>query len=317
VITARRAIATALVLSGAVLGAATDERAGAFAVGALRRDGVIVPFAAYDGKRWSSPWPPPALELTVPVNLRAVPSRWWGALRGPLDAWQAVLSTPPGSQPRALHVVQPDWVNVHCVRQIGLRTDYASGVEPPPRSVQPYPKDGVAVSPGHAVDAITIVPPTDREAQPLMTALLDPFNRAERLVEQKFGHPVARRRREGVAPTIEAVYAYGEQPRIYYVEASRSYRELGAQPAECAAVAFGTGWFVREGDAVRSLLTKVDLLGCDRAGASYMLPFGVIREGGRLFWLAQFSGWDHERYVVAEIKQKTVDAVLSVWGGGC
>ena len=82
-------------------------------------------------------------------------------------------------------------------------------------------------------------------------------------------------------------------------------------------MAFGTGWFVREGGQVRSLLTVVDLLSCDRAGASYMLPLGAVRIGGRLFWLAQFSGWDHERFAVLEIKAKTVEAVLSVWGGGC
>ena len=29
-----------------------------FTVGALRRDGVVIPFAAYDGKRWVSRWPP-------------------------------------------------------------------------------------------------------------------------------------------------------------------------------------------------------------------------------------------------------------------
>ena len=81
-------------------------------------------------------------------------------------------------------------------------------------------------------------------------------------------------------------------------------------------MAYGTGWFVREGDRVTSLLTGVDLLNCDRAGASYMLPLGVVRIGGRLFWLAQFSGWDHERFAVVEIKAKTVGAVLSVWGGG-
>jgi hypothetical protein len=104
---------------------------------------------------------------------------------------------------------------------------------------------------------------------------------------------------------------------VYYVEASRRYRELGQLAGDCAAVAFGTGWFVREGLSVRSLLTQVDLLRCDRAGASYMLPLGVIREGGRLFWLAQFSGWDHERFVVAEVKPKTVEAAVSVWGGGC
>ena len=39
-----------------------------------------------------------------------------------LDTWQAVL-VPSGDAARSLRVVQPDWVDVHCVRQIGLRTD--------------------------------------------------------------------------------------------------------------------------------------------------------------------------------------------------
>ena len=108
------------------------------------------------------------------------------------------------------------------------------------------------------------------------------------MVENRFGHAVKRRAREGFAPTVEALYAFGDEPRIYYVEATRAYRELG-QPADaCARMAFGTGWFVQEGDQVRSLLTVVDLLNCDRAGASYMLPLGVVRIGSRLFWPRSF-----------------------------
>jgi hypothetical protein len=304
-----------LALAAAHRGAAAAGDA-AFAVGALRRDGVIVPFAAFDGKRWSNAWPPPALELTVPVNLRAVPSRWWGAPRLPRELWQAQLGT-PGAATRALRVVQPDWVNVHCVRQIGLRTDYTPAAAAPPPTVQPYPKDGVAVSPTRPIEAVSFVPPAGEEAQSLAQTLQEAFNRAERGVEDRFGHPVGRRSREGVAPTIEALYAYGDQPRIYYVEAARPYRAMSQPAGECTAIGFGGGWYVRDGARVQSLVTTVDLLACTRMGASYMLPLGVIREGGRLFWLAQFSGWDHERYAVLEIKPKSVDAVLSTWGGGC
>jgi len=31
----------------------------------------------------------------------------------------------------------------------------------------------------------------------------------------------------------------------------------------------------------------------------------------------QFSGFDQERYVVVEPRAAKVDAVASVWGGGC
>jgi hypothetical protein len=82
-------------------------------------------------------------------------------------------------------------------------------------------------------------------------------------------------------------------------------------------MAFGTGWFAREHGKAHSLATVVDLLRCDRNGASYMFPFGMLRLDGKLFWLAQFSGWDRERFVVVEIKPKTVEARINVFGGGC
>ena len=128
---------------------------------------------------------------------------------------------------------------------------------------------------------------------------------------------MSRRAREGREPDIEAVYAVGDHPRIYYVEATRRYRLLGQTMEDCEAVGFGTIWFAREGAQVRELDTAVDLLACNRAGASYMLPLGAMRVAGKLYWLAQFSGFNHERYVVIEIKPKTVQAVLSVWGGSC
>ena len=301
---------------GAALWAADSPASGAFSIAVLRRDGVIVPFAAFDGKRWSNPWPPPALDLTVPVGLTAVPPRWWGSAKKPLESWQALL-VPSAGAPRTLNVVQPDWVEAHCQRQIGLRTDYVPADLAPPRTARPYPKDGVAVSPPQAIEPIAIVPPLGSDAQGLTQALLEAFNRAERVVEDRYGHSIKRRAREGVVPMVEAVYAFGDQPRVYYVEATRPYRELGQTGRDCTSMAFGTGWFVREGGQVRSLLTVVDLLSCDRAGASYMLPLGAVRLGDRLFWLAQFSGWDHERFAVLEIKAKTVEVALSVWGGGC
>jgi hypothetical protein len=283
-----------------------------FGVGVLRRDGIVIPFAAYDGKGWDRVWPLPALELTVPISIGGIPRRWWGPT-APLENWE--LTTSAGT--RAARVVQPDWVQAHCVRQIGLKTDYRSGEPSPPRSEQPYPKDGLAVSPPHAVERVEIVPSAALELRGLMPELLKSFNESERTVESRSGHPVARRSREGVEPAIEAAYAYGSDPRVYYVEGTRAYREIGRAARECSAIGFGTGWFVREGAAFRTLTMALDLLNCRRDTASYMLPLGVMRLDNRLYWLAQFSGWDHERYVVLEITSRRVDVQVNVWGGSC
>jgi len=302
--------AAVLALAGGI--AASDTRPGAFSVGVLRRDGMIVPFGAFDGKRWTNGWPAPDLDVNVPITVRDVPSRWWGPAR-PLDTWQA-WTTP---DPQTLRITQLDWIDSFCVRQIGLRSDFQSPMPAPPPTEQPYPKEGLAVSPPQTVDRITILPTDSEDARALAPALLEAFNAAERVIADDHGYPVSRRGREGRAPDIEALYSFGDHPHVYYVESSRRYRRLGQRADECVAVAFSNGWFARDGDQIRSLRTDVDTLGCDRNGASYMLPLGVIRTAGKLFWLAQFSGWNHERYVVIEIKPKTVEAVLSVWGGSC
>ena len=305
------AAGSALLALGVVVSAAGPPL-NAFGVGVLRRDGVIVPFAAFDGKRWVGNWPLPDVDVHVPILLRDVPSAWWGPTPA-LERWQAWVAP----EPQLLRVVQPDWVDVHCTRQIGLRTDYTPIEAPPPRTVQPYPKDSLAVSPPQPVERIAVVPAESGEMRALIPAVHEAFNQAERVVENQHGHPLSRREREGRAPDIEAVYASGDQPRIYYVEAIRHYRRLGKTADECEAVGFATGWFARDAAEVRSLLSVVDLLPCDRTGASYMLPLGAMRVAGKFYWLAQFSGWHHERFVVIEIKPRTVTAVRNVWGGSC
>jgi hypothetical protein len=287
------------------------DREGAFAVGVLRADGILIPFATFDGRSWSARWPKPSEELTIPVTVSAVPSGWWGPT-GPLDAWQAWIG---GTRPRALKVVQPDWVGAHCVRQIGLRTDYRPDQPPPPPDVQPYPKDGLAIAPPRPIEAVRKLTADSDEAKALAAELLAAFNLAERITAKRFSHPVDEAVRERAAPTVEAIYAHGGDPSVYYVEAARAYQVQATR--ECLVTAFGTGWFVREHGAVRSLAMAVDALDCDRRGASYMLPLGVLRVGTRVFWLVQFSGFDQERYVVIEPRAAKVDAVASVWGGGC
>jgi hypothetical protein len=292
--------------------AASDSRPGTFSVGVLRRDGMIVPFGAFDGKRWSNAWPAPNVDINVPITVRDVPSRWWGPA-SPSETWQA-WTTP---DPQTLRITQLDWIDSFCVRQIALRSDFRPPTSAPPQTEQPYPKEALAVSPPETIDRIRILPTDSEESRALAPALLEAFNTAERAIADDHGYPVSRPRREGRAPEIEALYSFGDHPRIYYVESSRRYRRLGQRADECSTVAFSNGWFSRDGDQVRSLGTDVDAFRCDRNFANYMLPLGVIRTASKLFWLAQFSGWDHERYVVIEVKAKTVEAVLSVWGGSC
>jgi hypothetical protein len=301
-----RLLAAALAV---VLVAAADRASSSFVIGTLRRDGLILPFGAFDGKHWSAPWPLPQFDRAIPINLISVPKDWWGKA-GVRETWQAWI----GGAAATLAVVQPDFAKVHCTRQIGLRTDYRAAEPPPPPDIQPYPKDGLAVSPPQPLAPITILESGATELLPVWPAMRDTFNRAERDTASRFNDPMSERTRERIDPQFEAAYAYGTDPRIYYFESSRTYRMIGNQ--DCT-IAFGTGWIVKSGDTYKSFVAVVDLLPCTRYGATYMLPFGVMTLNGHTYWIAQFSGWDHERFAVIDIKPKEVEAVINVWGGGC
>jgi hypothetical protein len=306
------AIAAGVAAVASTAPAAADTPA--FTVGVLRRDAIIVPFATYDGKKWRADWPEPKTKYDVPVNLTSVPKGWWGPI-GPRETWQAWTAD---DQPRLVKVLQPDWLAAHCQRLIGLRTDYRSHEPPPPPTVWPYPKDGLAVSPPQPIERIDIVAAGDPERALLAPVVTETFNRTESALERRQDHPVERADREKLAPTIEAVYAAGDHRRVVYVEAAREYSGGRDPSGGCRAVAFGGGWFERDRDGKYTPLhTYVMVLDCDRSLASYMLPLGVVRMAGRTFWLAQFSGWEGEQYEVLEITPKGIDRVVTRLGGAC
>jgi len=299
-----------------VVAAAADSSG--FTIGALRRDGVVIPFASYDGKNWTMRWPAPAREPEIPINLRSIPSKWWAA--GPLTAWATWVDGRAGA---AVNVLRPDVVDVHCVRQVGLRTDYASRLPMAAPDEQPYPKDGLAIAPPQTLEPIETIEVRAPQLNGFLPVLHEAFDKAERITAGTFNHPVPQRVREQMEPSIEAVYAFGQAPRIYYVESHRQYDVLTAEgrfPFEDSprcGMAFGTGWFSRDEKGFHSLDMSVRIVRCDKYGATYMLPFGAMHLGSRTYWIAQFSGWDHERYAVVSVDSRTAEAVVNASGGGC
>jgi hypothetical protein len=291
-----------------------------FTVAVLRRDGIVIPFAVFDGKDWTAPWPQFILDLETPKDLHSVPSDWWGK-PGPvseLTAWTNGVSR--GTI--YLRLGAPARVPVMCDRRFGFASDYKSSEEVPPNTIQPHPKDGLAVSGSQPVEAIQIVPPSAPEWSAATREMTAEFDEAEERAAHTFTdwtHPFSKVERRRFLPRIEAMYSAPMDEAgwtAYYIEAVRLYPP-GPDDGRCGLVTSAAGWMAVNAKGKRSFDLRARITYCDREGVRYMLPLGLIKARERNYWVYQISGYGRESYVVARPRPKEIVTEVQYSAGIC
>lgn len=288
----------------------------------LRRDGLMIPFASFRGTRWVTQWPVGqapgrrSAPLERPINLRSIPERWWGGWTP--EAWQAVLTD---GTTRELEPLAPQPCRIYCAETISVRTDYRSAQRFPYPPIDPYPKDGLAVTAGIDVEPIRPVSSKVPEWPRLAVTLLDDFNRAEdreaSVVSSIWSHPVKRDDRREFPVELESWYLTGLEggAMVSYVEAVRRYPP-GPDDDDCGVETLFSGWVIRQdGDRPRWTDLRARITYCDRVGATYMQPLGRIQLRDRVYWIAEVSGRESEWYTVAEISRDRVRYVAEYPAG--
>lgn len=310
------AVAVAALVTGAL--AQDRER---LAVGVMRLDGVVLPFAAYDGD-WSTPWPGSIRGMELPITLDAIPKKWWGDERP--AAW--TLLRGGGRPPVTVTPASPLAVPVGVEMRLGLRTDFRADEALPPLFEFPYPKEGLVVAGNVEVDRIAGVSRQAAAWRELPVKLQPVINAAEqKTIHQlkssvQWTHPVSREAREKVPAELEAWYtSMLEQPgfSVSYIEAVKKYPPGPGDDDGCGLETFITGWVhtnERDPRAKADLTARVTY--CDRKGVTYMLPLGRMRVRNRTHWVFQISGWDREWYSVVESTPGKVRYVVEYYAGG-
>lgn len=287
----------------------------------LRRDGLILPFARVKGDDWKTPWPGTTRAGDLPINLASIPNGWWGG--PPPSTWEAWLSD--GTHQR-LGVSAPQPYRSGCDTRMGLRSDYLTNQPSPEFPVEPFPKDGLAVSDGLPLEPIERVVP-ERAGGPRLLEILGPrLNKVEDDLlsrvrsASRWRHPVEPEARHETPVRFEAWYRApngSSGATASYVEIVRAYPP-GPDDEGCGLETFFSGWVLDDPTGRRE--PEVDISAqatyCDRKNVLYMLPFGRLATGGRTFWAYQLSGWDEEWYVVTRVEEKRVRPAVEFFGGG-
>jgi hypothetical protein len=311
-----------MALSLGVLAAEWSLQAGdgrkPFTLAVVRRDGVMVPFANYDGRNWSNRWPTPFVNAEIPITLRDVPGRWWGR-ESPSTTWTL---WPLRGEPRPIQVTGAVLFDTHCVSNVGLKTDYQASEPIPPPFVHHQPKDGLAVTGDLPIERIEVLNQESLEWVPFREGLQRTIDEAESKAVPSWGD--WRRTTKSRATTPVSLEVLCRSPWLepgaflYYFEGLRRYERPSDKTASaCDLVAFTQGFARAKGTSVGRTNGVTTLTDCQFAAADYMLPLGAFRIDARLFWAVQWAGRGRERYSVIEISEKTITYLIETPGGGC
>ena len=298
---------------------AFQESSGKFVLGVLRRDGIVAPFAMFDGRRWRARWPIDVRNRELPISLDDVPDSWWGVEPAPktMAIWR------DGQRAGSLNLNGVTMTPLMCQPRITLKSDYKPSSAAPPPFEKPYPKDGVVTAGDVTLERIVSIEKGSADWNRAIILITDQFNRQETAASREFTswrHPVAEKQRKLVPIAIEALYrAPTEDPAwtAYFVEAVRQYPPGREDRDGCGLATFASGWVLVGPKAESKVHISAKVTYCDRKGVSYMLPFGLIRADGKVYWVYQFSGFEEEWYEVAEPTRRGVDSHVAFPAGGC
>jgi hypothetical protein len=316
---ARWAVVAACCVAAAALVSAADKD-GKFSLAVLRRDGLMIPFAAFNGRAWSVPWPGSS-NVPLPISLSDIPKTWWGDI-SPAAPWTAWL---PGNEKRTLKLEKPVHVPIFCGAHLAVATDYRGA--PPSERAPTVAKDAVATAGDVTLLPITQVSVLSADAGRIVEAITEKFDEEEELASSHFTawrHPFSPAMRSERRIELETFYRASETGksgpfRTSYIEAVRRYPALRGDQG-CGLVTFARGWITEfDGGKTPDINIGVRITYCDRADVQFFQPFGRIVTAGskNAYWVYQLSSWRDEFYNVASVSADGVKPLVVVAGGGC
>jgi hypothetical protein len=295
---------------------------GGFTLGVLRRDGIIIPFAAWDGSRWVNRWPAPGRREDIPITVAGSPKSWWLNDR-PVSYWTA---WPLRGDSLVVRVKNPINLTAECQPQIGLQTDYRSVEAPAAARMQPYPKDGLATAGDILVEPVAILDAKSAEWSTISADVAARITEAETklLATGRTTAPFSEAERGKRPFTLEVLFrSAGPRPNttLLYFEGIKRYGRTAEaiRPSVIAPepLTYAVGWVVIDPQAPPRIRLMVTFSDTRREGLLYTMGLGSFRVGGALYWAVQRSGWGFEQFDIVEIAEPEVKAAFSTAGGSC
>ncbi len=301
----------------------------------LRADGILIPFAHYDNGKWNNTWPEP--DTYGPEKLGSIediPNSYLGNSKPLQIKWHLI-----GSE-KEVNITKPVIFETHCQTNWGLLTDFIG-----PKGKYAYAvKRGIAIDNKETGYGANELENDSGEGARILKFITDSFNsledkgikeelKKERIADlleyhpyiNKYlpysGQPLSYQVRTAFPIKIKDLYMIEIAPRkekLYYVEATREYPDLGYYKYPCEGISFFKAYIKEDKHGKLSILNKhLELTDCDMKYAIPATPLGIINIGGNYYLIEEKTYYEAEDYNILRIDDKGLNEVLSTFGGGC
>jgi hypothetical protein len=290
--------------------------------GIVRSDGLMIPFAQFDGMKWLLCWPEADSEDDQkPIELSAIPKAWLGSLAVMPNTWRFLSYDYKLSE---LRVGKPLKVANYCSEIWGVTTDY-SPIEKLEHT-WPYPKAGLAFVGDLDVKRPEQVDLNSHENERFIGFIKRTFIEKEDGLgkedpsKAKYGEvtrggiPLQKELRNKNDITIETLIKMGAH--AYYFECRRVYPTIEEDPQpESLHI---NGWILEE--LARSDYRLIDVNMIRGAGPTSACSYNVLGQlaiDNALYVVTVIDCYEWEFFAILRVKEDGLVTIVKAWAGGC
>lgn len=299
-----------------------------FFIGAIRSDGVLVPFALYDSGKWSSPWPgyfdpgsPRSsfknLNDSTITTLLKIPPAWAGSQKKIPSSWWK-----PGTEGDSLFTVsKPVIIPSYCVKLWAL---LLSNRKPPQDTHAYVPMTGMAASKKLPFSPLITISPSTPEWKELSRFIQSLAQKKE----AEAGSPLSGKGKAAIKMNISIIrnkLPFHEAYYFYYAVEKLSYSwESDKKRYRCKTLS-GEGWIRKDRTGALAAFEK-DNFGASESYIpdieSYIfrnndIPFGMLVLQDKMYWIIDDPGYESESCVIYRIDRVGIAKVIGFYLGGC
>ncbi|MBN1627373.1 MAG: hypothetical protein JW944_12700 [Deltaproteobacteria bacterium] len=292
-------------------------------IGVADSNGIILPFAVYDGERWTAPWPEE--DYDVYETMEDIPKSWYSPLENIPKKWNIIYQdNQTGTIEMSKQALVSSWCSQRWVL-VGVAT----------RKVHRGNKGDIydisnseglfLATTGNQTESGMKVPDKQSNEYSEIYKLVDASINAS---EGIGNHPVQESERGAAQTELTTIVrneTHQEGCAIYYVEARKEYPDESSKPwpeglTVFTAVSYLNGWILRDGNNKLSFI-KQDFEIYHRTWLMYTPPddpLGILTLNGRSYWIIRdWTSYESERWVIFDVSPSDVKQALEVYGGGC